>query len=122
VVGGVVVLADLATYEALLGGGLLPSTAKGSGWIVGLILSYLLNSRWTFKELPGGKRRKEGGKRYGSFFFLYILCFLSNVGVNQGVLSLWEGHPHKKLMGFFLATAVSATLNFLGLRFWIFRG
>lgn len=115
VVGVATVLIDYAIYSLLvfLGGGV--ALSKGVGFCSGTIFSYFANKRWTF----GGSA--SGGKSFIVFGILYLTTLLVNIVVNQLVLGLVGTSQNGMLIAFVVATGVSAVLNFLGMKFLVFR-
>lgn len=114
IVGASTVLVDFVTYSLCLEAGLWISLAKAAGFIVGTFFAYVANRFWTFQAV--GRR---GGVR--DFLLLYLATLLVNVAVNAGVIeALGESWPALGL-AFVVATAISAGLNFLGMRYYVFR-
>ena len=52
---------------------------------------------------------------------LYLSTLLTNVGVNQIVFEAVPPGERGQLFAFLVATSVSATLNFLGMKYIVFR-
>ncbi len=114
IVGGTTVAIDLASYRMLLWFGLAVALAKGLGFIAGTIFAYHANRLWTFAA-EGGRRRFVG------FLALYAITLGVNVGVNGGALLLLGGGELALASAFLAATGASATLNFLGMKFLVFK-
>lgn len=81
---------------------------------LGVLNSYLLNTRWTFREAHRGTPKQAG---------LFLLVNLVSLGVSLGVLALC-----KQVFGItsdmwakVIATPVSILVNFLGNRLFVFR-
>lgn len=92
--------------------------AKGFGFIVGTIFAYFANRFWTFNQ-----QTTSSGSVY-RFAIVYAVGLLSNIGVNHLCIA-WFSSPVVALditllIAFILATGVSATLNFLGMKFFVF--
>lgn len=130
-VGVLAVLTDLAAYGALLH--LLPENAlpgtlgnealaKTCSFLCGLMVTYHFNKRWTWR------RRDRDNRRFANFMVLYGVSLALNVGTNTGMLALLHGPdalawvPHKYLVAFLVATGSCAVFNFVGQKFWVFRG
>ena len=87
--------------------------AKATGFIGGCIFAYFTNRYWTFNQPV---------TRSGSlwrFILVYALGLITNVLINQGILSSWDS-PAALYAAFLMATGVSATLNFIGLKWFVF--
>jgi putative flippase GtrA len=112
VTGCSAVSVDLGVY-ALLDAILSTNSAKGISFVCGTLLAFLLNKYWTFgvKE----KSYKEAGK----FILLYSFSLVANVTINKIVLSIF---PKATLFAFLCATGTSTVLNFIGQKFWVFKG
>jgi len=116
VVGALTVAVDFGLYQLLLislNERSVP-VAKAGGFIGGTVFAYLVNKAWTFNQhthAPGSAARFAG---------LYASTLLANVIVNTVVLELVGGSFLGRQVAFLLATAVSATLNFLGMKHFVF--
>ena len=92
--------------------------AKGIGFIGGTIFAYFANRFWTFQQQttsPGNVTR---------FILVYILGLSANIAINYLSIS-WLSDAiiipeYILLIAFVLATGVSATLNFIGMKFFVF--
>ncbi len=116
IVGGSTVLVDLFFYKILL---ILSfagvDLAKAVSFIIGTIYAYFANRFWTFSH------NKPKG-RFMVFVVVYLLGLVANVSVNSGVLRLLpEQHELSIYAAFLIATGVSATLNFIGMKFFVFN-
>lgn len=116
-VGGTTVLIDFVVYRTTMVAGLAPSLAKGLGFLTGTVFAYVANRIWTFDAADQGVSRAQ------------ILCFsavyggslVANVAVNGVILMLAGRNETALAVAFVLATGVSATLNFLGMKLFVFR-
>jgi putative flippase GtrA len=88
--------------------------AKAIGFVSGSFFSYCANRSWTFGHT---------GRVLSSlwrFAFLYAITLGVNVAANSATLKLLDGYPQAVLASFIFATCLSATLNFLGMKFTVF--
>jgi putative flippase GtrA len=112
VVGSLTVLADFLVYRGLLAAGFgNVGIAKAAGFLAGTLFAYFANKDWTFghaRPAPGSALR---------FVLVYGATLLANVAVNAAVLAILP----VPMIAFLAATAVSATLNFAGMKFLVFR-
>ncbi len=129
-IGGLAVLTDLACYYLflqVLPEALLPppwsneAVAKTLSFLCGLMVTYHLNKRWTWR------RKDRNSRRLVKFLALYGMSMVLNVSLNSLFLwvlhqhSTWNWVPRKYLVAFMGATGVCAMFNFVGQKFWIFR-
>lgn len=116
IVGCLTVLIDFLSYRGLLWSDSLgTSSAKAVGFLVGTGFAYFANRAWTFKHkvhAPGSAWR---------FVLLYTLTLAANVSVNAAALTLFVGIGIAMQAAFVLATGVSTCLNFLGMKFFVFK-
>lgn len=115
-VGVLTVLIDFISYQYLY----LYSTfninaAKGLGFCAGTSFAYLANRFWTF-----GNKANVSGSIY-RFIPLYFCTLAINISVNVVVLDALNYFMHIEHVAFIVATACSAVLNFLGMKFYVFR-
>jgi polyisoprenyl-phosphate glycosyltransferase len=110
VVGLTTVGVDYACYMSLLWLGLSITPAKGAGFICGAIFAFYANRAVTFRAL---------GRRHAPLWFaiVYLTSLISNVAVNKVVLLAL---PQAILLAFLIATGVSATINFIGMKYLVF--
>ena len=92
--------------------------AKGIGFIGGTLFAYFANRFWTFKQ------QTTGSGSVSRFALVYILGLLANIAVNY-LCIYWFSNPtialdYTLLIAFIFATGISATLNFLGMKFFVF--
>ena len=92
--------------------------AKGLGFISGTIFAYFANSFWTFNQ------KATDPSSFGRFILVYLIGLGANVLVNYLSISLLASivlfHEYNLYIAFILATGVSATLNFIGMKFFVF--
>ncbi len=110
IAGLIVVAVDALIYYFLLFI-LSPLFSKAIAFIFGTITAYLLNKFWTFKKL--GYSRVEIIK----FISLYALAMVINVGINSLILFILNSLS----IAYLLATATSASFNFVGQKFFVFK-
>jgi putative flippase GtrA len=92
--------------------------AKGFSFISGTIFAYFANRFWTFNQQTTG----AGG--VFRFVVVYILGLIANIAINYLCIE-WFFSPalameYTLLIAFILATGVSASLNFIGMKFFVF--
>ena len=129
-IGMLAVLTDLSMYWVFLN--ILPEhvlpgmmgnevLAKALSFLCGLMVTYHLNKRWTWR------RKDRSSKRLAKFLLTYGFSLALNVTLNAALLRLLLGHqefaplPNKYFIAFVGATGICATFTFLGQKFWIFR-
>ena len=121
IVGTLTVLLDFAVYRALVTWAATNvDAAKGISFLSGTVFAYFANRHWTF-----GQQAAPAGSAW-RFAVLYATTLAANVVLNAGVLA---GLSHASdsyspvmavQLAFLLATAVSAVLNFFGMKFFVF--
>ncbi len=116
VVGCITVLIDFTSYTLLQSWTGLPvDVAKGLGFLIGTAFAYFANRHWTF-----GHKEPERGSAW-RFAVLYGITLAFNVLVNATSLYALQGMVWSRQGAFLLATGVSAFLNFLGMKYLVFR-
>lgn len=116
IVGASTVLVDFITYLGLIEfQDMEVDTAKAIGFLVGTFFAYFANRFWTFghkSHTPGSAWR---------FSALYASTFGANVLINAVSLKLLADMPIAFQLAFLFATGVSASLNFLGMKLFVFK-
>lgn len=115
IVGCLTVLVDFLSYRALNEFGLFDiNMAKAAGFLTGTLFAYFANRFWTF-----GHKSHISGSAW-RFVFLYAGTLCANVLINALVLKLFANTVVAFEVAFLVATGVSACLNFLGMKFFVF--
>jgi putative flippase GtrA len=115
VVGLTTVGIDFAVYSLLLLLDMPTAHAKVLGFLGGSIFAYVANRFWTF-DAGAGK-----AARIPLFLALYASTLGINVAANETVLALLGVSRLSVGVAFVIATGLSATLNFLGMKFVVFH-
>ena len=112
------VAVDFVVYHALLWLGMTISPAKLLSFLTGTVFAYFANRRWTFQN-PSPARGRIA--RFGVLYGGTLAC---NVFVNAVVLSFFKNLLDATIafnLAFCVATGVSAVLNFIGMKYWVFH-
>ena len=91
--------------------------ARTIGWVVGTVLAYLINRRWTF----GAAASK---RRFGATMAIDLLTYGANIAIYRITFPWLDQFMNINLaliLAFVLAQAVATTVNFLVQRWIIFR-
>jgi len=116
IVGASTVLVDFMSYRGLIQFQVMEvDMAKATGFLVGTLFAYFANRFWTFghkSHAPGSAWR---------FAVLYASTLGANVITNALALKLLAGTAVALELAFLLATGVSASLNFLGMKLFVFK-
>ena len=84
--------------------------SKGLSYVAGFLNSYFFNKKITFKS--NAKRFREPI----TFLFLYLSSLVVNYFTHKFLIESYSGY-----IPFFGATFLSVIMNFLGLKFLVFR-
>lgn len=114
VVGATTVLVDFAGYSALLALGLAVDPAKAAGFVAGTVFAWFANRLWTFSAAGGARR-------FARFAALYGVTLALNVLVNGAVHTALGGGEIAVIAAFPVATAISASANFFGMKYLVFE-
>lgn len=114
VVGVFAVVIDFLVYRLLLLAAIGLSPAKGMSFCTGAVFSYFANERFTF-------RTRGNRLAFSRFWAVYLVSLAVNVSVNAVAVALLAGVPFAITLAFLVATGVTASLNFVGMKFLVFR-
>ena len=94
------------------------NVAKGFSFISGIIFAYFANRFWTFNQ-----QTTDVGSVF-RFAMVYILGLIANIAINYLCIE-WFSSPalakeYTLLIAFILATGISASSNFIGMKFFVF--
>jgi len=116
IVGALTVLVDFTSYRGLLLLGIMSiELAKAAGSITGTLFAYFANRFWTFGHTP------HHPSSVWRFAVLYASTLGANVLVNSLALKLLANNTGAIQLAFLLATSVSASLNFVGMKYFVFK-
>lgn len=116
IVGSLTVGVDYVSYQLLMWLGLAIAIAKALGFIAGTVFAYFANRHWTFGHV------EHAPNSMPRFIVLYAVTLGANISVNHAVLYLAGESTVGVNLAFLMATAVSAILNFVGMKFLVFKG
>ena len=85
--------------------------SKFISFISGTFVAFLMNKFWTFEK------KLIDFKEVIRFILLYSISLLVNVLINHSINDLFN----EVVIAFLIATACSASINFLGQKFWVFK-
>lgn len=115
IVGIFSTLVDLGIYAISLA--LLPGNyweAKAIGFLAGTLTGFFINRNWTFQH--GGSITKSILKYLG----LYLATLALNVTTNSMLILALGSSLEIKTLAFLVATALSAMVNFLAIKRFVF--
>lgn len=119
IAGSLTALVDFCVYKLISHFDLVNvASAKTLGFLAGTLFAYVINRLWTFSQQSPAK---GSAWRFG---LLYVSTLAVNVAVNNAALHLLLASDfanYRFYIAFFIATATSATLNFLGMKFFVFK-
>lgn len=116
IVGASTVLVDLMIYRGLIQFQIMKvDMAKATGFLVGTLFAYFANRFWTFGHKPHAPRSAW------RFSVLYASTLGTNVLINAVALKLLADTAVAFQLAFLFATGVSASLNFLGMKLFVFK-
>lgn len=103
-------------YRALVASGMLIEVANSIAYLAGMAYGFFANRRLTFRDrsaLSAGKVLR--------YTHLHTFTLLVNMGANLTILGMISGLLGALSAAFLGAIAISTVLNFLGLKYWVFR-
>ena len=116
IIGVLTVLIDLFSYRFLYFYLAVDiNFAKGISFFVGTTFAYIANRFWTFED------KETVSSSIFRFISLYSATLFVNVYVNSVTLKMLDFYFYVEYAAFIVATACSAGLNFLGMKFYVFR-
>ena len=113
VAGGIVLVVDYLTYIFFMYVSLNMPVAKGLSYICGATVGFIINKLWTFEIKCNSTLPRE----VSYFIALYAITAIFNILTNSAVYFLFGN----QMFAYLCATGVSTVMNFLGLKFIVFR-
>lgn len=103
-------------YNELVANGLTIEVANGIAYLAGMAYGFLANKHVAFRD----KGAISTGKVM-RYVLLHMGTLLVNVGSNSVALGILRGQPGALPVAFLVAISASTVLNFLGLKYWVFK-
>ncbi len=114
-VGFTSVAIDYIAYRALLAFELPIPVSKASGYVTGAIFGYFANRIFTFRVAEHWRLQE-----LIRFIAVYLFALGANVAANTAVIEFLGRNELGIAIGFLIATGISATLNYLGMKRFVF--
>ena len=115
IVGILTVLIDFLAYSISRKYFFNISLAKAFGFIAGTVFSFIANRNITFRS------QKNIWLHLSKFILLYTGTLIANVMINNIILNFIPLFKLQIYFAFLIATSTSAVLNFLGMKYFVFR-
>jgi putative flippase GtrA len=110
---------DFLVYAGLMSAHMDATPAKALSFIAGALFAFAANRYFTF-------RKTSGVQGFLLFWLVYATSLALNVGINATTLaagvSVGLADPIAIFVAFVTATGVSAAINFMGMKWLVFRG
>ena len=114
IVGLSTVLIDYIFYLILINTNLINvNSCKTLSFIIGSLYAYFANKIFTFES------KSLFSDSIFKFFSLYLFSLLINVVINSILLNYFSKYALQ--LAFLISTFFSATINFLGMKYFVFR-
>lgn len=118
VVNGLVsVTIAYCVYHRLVASGLPIELASGIAYLTGMVYGFFANKHFTFRD----QGKESPTAKIGRYVLLHMGTLLVNVVVNSFMLGLLRGLSFDMLIAFALAIGISTVLNFIGMKYWVFK-
>ena len=116
IVGALTVLIDFTVYRVLVQLFTVNiDVAKAAGFLNGTLFAYFANKSCTFS------RKTPALGSAWRFAILYTVTLIANISVNALALRFFTLDAASIQFAFIFATGVSAVLNFLGMKYFVFK-
>jgi putative flippase GtrA len=103
-------------YRGLVINGFMIEVSNGIAYIAGMAYGFFANKRLTFRD--GGK---VSISLLAGYVLLHMGTLLVNIGVNSAMLGMLRGLTRDMPIAFLISIAASTVLNFLGMKYWVFK-
>lgn len=107
-------LIDLACYSTFLYLGMSFMLAKAASFLCAVSFAYIGHRSWTFMS-------HGSSSRLTAFSMLYLSALVINNVINLSMLETFGKEIEGIAISFVIATSVTATINFIVMKFLIFK-
>ena len=115
IIGLITVLIDYSTYQSMIFFEFNIGISKSIGFVLGTIFSFVTNRNITFNI------KNNFFEHLIKFSLLYFSSMMCNVFINNMSLWLLTNSVKKVQISFIFATFISATINFVGMKYYVFK-
>lgn len=116
-VGGVGFVVDGSLLAVLVGSGVDPYLARALSFPVAVVVTWLLNRNWTFRDSRDASRKGQFRRYLG----VQIVGSLTNYLIYSIFITFFGTAAIMVFWGFAIGSAVGSALNFAGARYVAFR-
>jgi len=109
-VGGVSALIDVGLMQLLISCGVYYLTATTVGFLLGLLVNFLLHARVTFKK-----------DYYCAMFARYVIVVLANYIFTIAIVELFHRTLSLPVLGKIVSLPLVAVIGFFLSKYWIFK-
>ncbi len=113
--GLIAVVLAYGVYRGLLGVGVIIEIANALAYLAGMTFGFFANKFCAFRESS-----EISISQMLRYLALHVCTLGVNVAVNLSAFEAMRGLDGQVFFAFSLAIAISAALNFLGLKYWVF--
>lgn len=110
---------DFAVFTVLITLSVHVGIAQAVGYMAGMINSYVLNSRITFREHANKKKKGQAGSRRIRFLLWNLTMLLLSVALMTLAVNVLHIHTIVAKIG---VTIIVLAINFYGNKRWVFSG
>jgi putative flippase GtrA len=114
--GSISVIIAYIVYIGLVRFGISMEWSNGIAYLAGMLYGFFGNKKLTFQDQGSANPVKVA-----SYSALHMSTLFLNVHVNSIMLGHSQGVDNSITFSFLTAIAVSTIVNFIGLRYWVFR-
>lgn len=116
IVGFITVIVDFSVYRTVYYfSSISIEAAKTAGFVIGTIFAYFANRLGTFKHIDYSRGTAL------RFTLLYTSTLTVNAMINTITLNAFANKFAAIEMSFLVATAFSSVVNFIGMKYFVFR-
>lgn len=110
---------DIASYYFFTALGMNLNIAKGTSFVIGTLLGYLLNTKYTFEK------SQFSSNTLTKYLTVYLCSMILNVTVNIFSITLLAmilaNDNSTKFFAVIMATGVSMIFNFVSLKYYVYK-
>ena len=103
-------------YSKLIASGLSIEVSNIIAYLSGMTYGFLANKCLAFRD-----KVAMSSDKLIRYILLHICTLLINVGINSVLFGLLRGYLGDFPIAFLVAISASSLLNFLGLKYWVFK-
>jgi putative flippase GtrA len=114
--GLVSLLIAYSIYFILIHNGVTVSLSNSLAYVIAMLYGFFANRKFAFND-----NEIVSNIKIIKYIILYSFTLILNVNINSVALDIIAGFYGDLFLAFFVALSISTVINFIGMKYWVFK-